>query len=76
MTERAGHVREILTGYRSGSAETASKGEPRPEFSGDRPLTDRYAAKARELGVGLRSVERWVSKFRTEGPAGLVDARR
>lgn len=76
VTERAGHVREILTGYRSGSAETASKGEPRPEFSGDRPLTDRYAAKARELGVGLRSVERWVSKFRTEGPAGLVDARR
>ncbi|KXO96132.1 helix-turn-helix domain-containing protein [Tsukamurella pseudospumae] len=76
VTDRAGHVREVLTGYRSGNEETAAKGEPRAEFSPDRPLTDRYASKARELDVSVRSVERWVSKFRTLGPAGLVDARR
>ena len=30
VTERAGHVREVLTGYRSGTAEAARPGEPRP----------------------------------------------
>jgi hypothetical protein len=28
--ERAAHIREVLTGYRSGSAEMAEEGEPRP----------------------------------------------
>ncbi len=30
VTERAGHVREVLTGYRSRTAEAARPGEPRP----------------------------------------------
>ena len=29
---RAAHVREVLTGYRSGHADLSADGEPRPEF--------------------------------------------
>ncbi|MET8680705.1 transposase [Streptomyces sp. NPDC004647] len=70
--ERAAHVREILTGYRSGSGELAQDGEPRPEYSPARPLEERYAAKAAELGVGHRSVSRWVALFRAGGEAALA----
>ncbi|MGW2860268.1 transposase [Streptomyces sp. NPDC001205] len=72
VLERAAHVREILTGYRSGSEEFARDGEPRPEYAADRPLEERYAAKAAELGVGHRSVSRWVADFRADGEAGLA----
>jgi hypothetical protein len=72
VLERAEHVREILTGYRSGSEEFARDGEPRPEYAADRPLEERYAAKAAELGVGHRSVSRWVAAFRADGEAGRV----
>ena len=30
---RAAHVREVLSGYRSGSEELAAPGEPRPEYA-------------------------------------------
>jgi transposase InsO family protein len=72
MLERAGHVREVLTGYRSGSAELARPGEPRPEFAPGLPLEARYGAKAAELGAGIRTVKRWVSRFRQLGEAGLA----
>ena len=76
VRERAAHVREVLTGYRSGSSEIAEAGEPRAEFDHSRPLCDRYAAKAAELGVdathhppvGRRRIEE-------NGEAGLVPAR-
>ncbi len=75
--ERAAHVREALTGYRSGgSAQTALPLEPRPCYR--TALTkggDRLAAKVRELGVGLRTVERWVSRFEAEGEVGLISAK-
>jgi hypothetical protein len=32
VIERAAHVREVLTGFRSGSEELALPGEPRPEY--------------------------------------------
>ena len=70
--ERAGHVREVLTGYRSGSAELPADGEPRAEYDPALPLEDRYAAKATELGAGVRTVKRWVSRFRQLGEAGLA----
>ncbi|WP_251066911.1 hypothetical protein [Streptomyces sp. ISL-36] len=35
VLERAGHIREVLTGFRSGSAELAGEGEPRPEYAPD-----------------------------------------
>ena len=46
VRDRAAHVREVLTGYRSGSSEIAEVGEPRAQFDPSRPLCDRYAAKA------------------------------
>jgi transposase InsO family protein len=75
LTERLGHVREVLTGYRSGFAETASAGEPRAVYDPSLPLKDRYAAKAAELGVTTRTLERWVAAVREAGPVGLVDGR-
>jgi transposase InsO family protein len=72
MRERTGHTREVLTGYQSGSAELARPGEPQPEFDPGLPLEARYAAKATELGVGVRTIKRWVSRFRQLGEAGLA----
>lgn len=72
---RAAHVREVLTGYRSGTAELAECGEPRAEFDPQRPLMTRYADKAAELGVTVRTVGQWVSDYRTHGEAGLVPRR-
>lgn len=75
LDERLGHVREVLTGYRSGFAETAAEDEPRPPFDPSLPVTDRQLAKATELGVSVRTVRRWVAAYRESGPAGLVDGR-
>ncbi|GGW65482.1 hypothetical protein GCM10010381_58170 [Streptomyces xantholiticus] len=61
VRDRAEHVREVLTGYRSGSSEVARDDEPRPEYSPDRPLEARYAAKIAELGMGLRTLKKWIA---------------
>ena len=55
VSERAAHLREVLTGFRSGSSEAAGPGEPRAQFDPSKPLLDRYAAKAAELGVAPRT---------------------
>jgi len=34
----------------------------------------RYEAKAEELGIGLRTLRRWVNDFRQCGEAGLVES--
>jgi hypothetical protein len=75
LAGRLGHVRELLTGYASGSAGTAAEGEPRPQYDPSLPVRDREGAKAAELGVSARTVRRWVAAFRQSGPAGLVDGR-
>ena len=75
VSERAGHVREVLTGYRTGHAGSAAAGEPRSQYGPGQPLKARYQAKARELGVGERTVERWATAYRESGEAGLVDTR-
>lgn len=75
LLERAEHVREVLTGYKSGSAELAAAGEPRAGFDPALPLNTRYEAKAAELGVGVRTVERWVGGYRKTGEAGLVESK-
>ncbi|MDX8143282.1 Mu transposase C-terminal domain-containing protein [Lentzea sp. BCCO 10_0061] len=75
LDARLGHVRELLTGYVSGHAETAAAGEPRPGYDPSLPLKDRYTAKAAEIGTGVRTLERWMAAFRESGPAGLVDRR-
>jgi transposase InsO family protein len=75
VSERAGHIREVLTGYRAGHAESAAPGEPRPQYAPSQPLKARYQAKARELSVGERTVQRWAMAYRACGEAGLVDTR-
>lgn len=72
VLERAAHIREALTGYRSGSPEFAGAGEPRAQFDPHLPLTSRYEAKAAELGVSLRTIKQWVADFRRSGEAGLA----
>jgi hypothetical protein len=72
VLDRAEHVREVLTGYRSGSPELARDGEPRPEYLPTLPAEARYAAKIAELRVGLRTLKRWIAEFRADGEAGLV----
>jgi len=75
VIERAAHVREVLTGFRSGSEHLALPEEPRPEYRPDVPLSKRYASKAAELGAGLRTIERWVHQFQKRGEAGLAPTR-
>jgi transposase InsO family protein len=72
---RAAHVREVLTGYRSGSEEVAAPGEPRPQYAPAVPLMRRYEAKAAELGVTSRTVRGWARRYRDLGEAGLADGR-
>lgn len=76
VREKADHVREVLTGYRSGSPELALDGEPRPEFDPARKLMERYDAKRIELGVGEKTLRRWVSDYKGHGEAGLVSRRK
>ena len=42
LAERAGHVREVLTGYKSGHPDQARPGEPRPGYRPGQPLKARY----------------------------------
>ncbi|MFC8869386.1 hypothetical protein ACFUAC_17285 [Streptomyces sp. NPDC057148] len=63
LEERAGHVREVLSGYRSGHVGGALPSEPRPAYDPDLPLKDRSAAKAADLGVSVRTIERWLSRL-------------
>ncbi|WP_030924244.1 DDE-type integrase/transposase/recombinase [Streptosporangium amethystogenes] len=72
VLERASHVREMLFGYRSGTPELPGADEPRPQYSPDLPLARRYAAKASELGIGVRTLERWAMRYHADGEAGLV----
>jgi hypothetical protein len=68
-------MREMLTGYRSGHADAAVRGEPRLPYGPGLPLKARYQAKAEELGVGERTIERWAMAYRESSEAGLVDSR-
>lgn len=67
VIERAAHVREVLTGFRSGSEELALTGESRPEYQADIPLSRRYASKARELGAGGGAFHRALGSTVPEG---------
>ena len=72
VAARAEHVREVLTGFRSGHSELPQPGEPRPEFDPHLPLEAKYAAKSAELAVTDRTVKRWVHAYRHLGVAGLA----
>ena len=75
VRERAGHVREVLTGYRAGYADAAAAREPRPQYDTCQPLKARYRAKAKELGVGERTAGRQAMAYRRSGEAGLAGTR-
>ena len=76
MRERAAHVREVLTGFRSGSSFLAAPGEPRTQFDPQLPLMTRYQAKAQELGMSVRALNKWVVRFHRQGDAGLAPRSR
>lgn len=61
LEERATHVRELLERPAEGSLGSARG--------------DRYEVKAAELGVSVRTLERWVAGYRDSGVAGLADSR-
>jgi transposase InsO family protein len=69
------HVREVLTGYRSGNPITALDGEPRsPYLPGVKKMV-RYEAKAAELGVSVPTVRLMVRNYGRGGLGGLMDKR-
>jgi transposase InsO family protein len=72
---RAAHVREVITGYRSGHAESALGGEPKAAYRPALPKGKRVAAKAKELGIGLRTLQRWVADYSKYGEAGLISSK-
>ncbi len=60
LEERAGNVRALLDEV---------------SVSGAGRLRRRYAIKAAELEVSVRTLERWVAAYRESGVAGLADSR-
>ena len=76
VCERAAHLRELLSGYRSGSAANALPGEPREHYRPGTPRMVRYRAKADELNIGVATIRRWVAAYEIDAEAGLVDTRR
>lgn len=75
LNDRLAHVRELLTGYRSGDPTVPLQGEPRPAYEPARPRMERYAAKAEELGVGRSTLRRWVAAYQEQDVTGLLDLR-
>jgi transposase InsO family protein len=73
--EKASHVREVLSGYRSGAAATALRHEPRSCYRSTVPKMQRIAAKAQELSRGIRTIERWVAAYEAEGEVGLLSGK-
>jgi len=70
--ERAEHVREVLTGYRSGTALMAAPGEPRSCYLLHLAKGARESAKAKQLHIGKRTFQRWVSRYEKDGEVGLL----
>jgi len=73
---RAAHVREVLTGYRSGHEDLALPGEPRPQYAPDVAMMRRYVHKAAEVGVVESTVRKWVRKYQEGGEAALLQQQR
>jgi hypothetical protein len=67
------HLAEVESGLPPGAEPGTA---PKPEFDPvARTLTERAQAKAGELGVTLRTVERMLRRYRDQGLWGLVDTR-
>ncbi|SCL17757.1 Mu transposase C-terminal domain-containing protein [Micromonospora inyonensis] len=77
-TLAAGSVGTTLAGLTRAQVEqvAARAGHVRDVLIEDgSPLRDRLRVKAAELGLAVRTVQRWVAAYRRDGEAGLVDTR-
>lgn len=87
---RVGHLLEVETGFRSGSALPPGLGEPKPCYDpATTTVTQRRQAKVTELAaldadqarllglhqVGYRTLIRWETRRRQFGPIGCADDR-
>lgn len=72
---KAAHIREVLTGYRSGNPEFPEPGEPRPQYRPDLPKGERVRAKCKEMNWRKRTLDRWMSDFDARGEPGLISIR-
>lgn len=73
---RAGHLREMLTGYRSGNSAVALDHEPRADYDpAFHSQSARRRAKAAELGMSLKNIYRWEERFRDGEELNLLDRR-
>ncbi|MGX9687365.1 hypothetical protein ACTQ9L_09470 [Deinococcus wulumuqiensis] len=71
---REEHLREVLTGFRLGRPDVCFPGEPRDAYR-NASRAKRVRAKAAELGVSYRQVNRWLEAYERAGqhPAALID---
>lgn len=75
---RIGSVGTVLAGLSKNQLEQVSvrAGHVRELLDGDgSTLQERLQAKAFELGLTVRTLERWIAGYRRDGEAGLVDTR-
>lgn len=75
VQDRASHVREVLSGYKSGTEGAALPGEPRDEYAPQRSIMSKYQAKAAELRCSVPAVRNWVRRYLQDGVLGLADRR-
>lgn len=74
--EKLEHLREAQTGYRSGSAESAKPSEPRSEYDPEiTTSTERMKSKAKEMGIGERTIWKMQKDYERQGLMGLADLR-
>ena len=74
--ELLAHLLEARTGYRSGNPLTAEKNEPKELYDPALVnMTQRMKSKAKELGIGVRTLWDFKKAYETQGLVGLVDQR-
>lgn len=76
--DKADHIREAITGFKSGSRSEKLPGEPRDEFN---PMVvpqkgRRQAAKAAELAMPVRTFRQWCDDYRVGGEIALTHQSR
>lgn len=76
IRDRERHLREMLTGFRSGTAALPEPDEPRPQYAPSVPLLTRYEAKANEMGISVTQVRRLATAYGESGVAALIDGRK
>lgn len=74
---KAEHVREMRTGFVSGTATLALPHEPRPEYSPKlTSIHDRRRSKSVEVNVSVKTLKRWEDRFDEGEDLALLDFRK